>query len=215
MVASAEMRLRDTAITADYLCTEVGVSVISGKPPYTFQWIPEDNLADPTAQTTAAFISESSVYHVVATDGFGCGVDTATVTVTITNPPLGIGEVEDSPVKVYPNPVDGELTNVYWINVEEALSEFKAVYEPYISASATAIQELTLKDLQPSQFYISEKKLHDIEVWLDPADLSGFEPIPVKILDGVPVMTDSKNELREMTIIERKGAKNNSVWVIH
>ena len=109
MVASAEMRLRDTAITADYLCTEVGVSVISGKPPYTFQWIPEDNLADPTAQTTAAFISESSVYHVVATDGFGCGVDTATVTVTITNPPLGIGEVEDSPVKVYPNPVDGEL----------------------------------------------------------------------------------------------------------
>lgn len=52
------------------------------------------------------------------------------------------------------------------------------------------IEELKLKDLQPSQFYISEKKLHDIEVWLDPADLSGFEPIPVKILDGIPVMTD-------------------------
>ena len=60
------------------------------------------------------------------------------------------------------------MTNVYWINVEEALSEFKAVYEPYISAFAMAIQELTLKDLQPSQFYISEKKLHDIEVWLNP-----------------------------------------------
>lgn len=85
---------------------------------------------------------------------------------------------------------DDEMTNVYWINVEEALSEFNAVYEPYISASAMAIQELTLKDLQPSQFYISEKKLHDIEVWLNPEDLSGFEPIPVKILDGVPVMTD-------------------------
>ena len=52
------------------------------------------------------------------------------------------------------------------------------------------IQDLKLKDLQPSQFYISEKKLHDIEVWLDSADLSGFEPIPVKILDGIPVMTD-------------------------
>ena len=52
------------------------------------------------------------------------------------------------------------------------------------------IEELKLKDLQPSQFYISEKKLHDIEMWLDPADLSGFEPIPVKILDGIPVMTD-------------------------
>ena len=61
------------------------------------------------------------------------------------------------------DPADDEMTNVYWINVEEALSEFKAVYEPYISASAMAIQELTLKDLQPSQFYISEKKLHDIE----------------------------------------------------
>lgn len=53
-----------------------------------------------------------------------------------------------------------------------------------------AIQELTLKDLQPSQFYISKKKLHDIEAWLDPDDLSGFEPIPVQILDGIPVMTD-------------------------
>ena len=52
------------------------------------------------------------------------------------------------------------------------------------------IEELKLKDIQPSQFYISEKKLHDIEAWLNPEDLSGFEPIPVKILDGVPVMTD-------------------------
>ena len=47
-----------------------------------------------------------------------------------------------------------------------------------------------LKELQPSQFYISEKKLCDIESWFDPADLSGFEPIPVKLLDGIPVMTD-------------------------
>lgn len=52
------------------------------------------------------------------------------------------------------------------------------------------INELNLKDLQPSQFYISEKKLKDIEAWLNPADLSCFEPIPVKLLDGRPVMTD-------------------------
>ena len=52
------------------------------------------------------------------------------------------------------------------------------------------ISKLTLKDLQPSQFYISEKKLADAETWFDPADLSRFEPIPVKLLDGVPVMTD-------------------------
>ena len=52
------------------------------------------------------------------------------------------------------------------------------------------IHELNLKDLQPSQFYISEKKLRDIEAWLNPAELSCFEPIPIKLLDGRPVMTD-------------------------
>ena len=52
------------------------------------------------------------------------------------------------------------------------------------------ISKLALKDLQPSQFYISEKKLADVEAWFYPADLSNFEPIPVKLLDGVPVMTD-------------------------
>jgi len=52
------------------------------------------------------------------------------------------------------------------------------------------LAEMKLKDLQPSQFYISEKKLRDIEAWLDPGDLSAFEPIPVKWLDGAPVMTD-------------------------
>ena len=47
-----------------------------------------------------------------------------------------------------------------------------------------------LRDLQPSQFYISEKKLQDIRSWFDPSDLSAFHPIPVKMLDGIPVMTD-------------------------
>ena len=50
--------------------------------------------------------------------------------------------------------------------------------------------DLKLKDLQPSQFCISEKKLSDIGRWFDPADLSGFDPVPVKILNGIPVMTD-------------------------
>ena len=52
------------------------------------------------------------------------------------------------------------------------------------------IHEWKLKDLQPSQFYISEKKLRDVEIWLNPTDLSCFAPIPVKLLDGRPVMTD-------------------------
>lgn len=49
---------------------------------------------------------------------------------------------------------------------------------------------LRLKDLQPSQFFISEKKLLDVQRWFNPSDLSGFEAIPVKMLDGIPVMTD-------------------------
>ena len=49
---------------------------------------------------------------------------------------------------------------------------------------------LKLKDLQPSQFCISEEKLRDVERWFDPRDLSSFEAIPVKLLDGRPVMTD-------------------------
>ena len=49
---------------------------------------------------------------------------------------------------------------------------------------------LRLTALQPSQFYISEKKLREVRKWFCPEDLSGFEPIPVKLLDGRPVMTD-------------------------
>ena len=52
------------------------------------------------------------------------------------------------------------------------------------------ICDLTLKDLQPSQFYISERKLRGVNEWFRPEDLSNFEPIPVKMLDGIPVMTD-------------------------
>lgn len=47
-----------------------------------------------------------------------------------------------------------------------------------------------LRDLQPSQFYISAKKLRDVEAWFDEEDLSGFPPIPVRLLCGRPVMTD-------------------------
>lgn len=52
------------------------------------------------------------------------------------------------------------------------------------------ILTMKLRDLQPSQFYISDQKLLAVEIWLKPEDLSSFEPIPVKLLDGVPVMTD-------------------------
>lgn len=52
------------------------------------------------------------------------------------------------------------------------------------------MEDLYLKDLQVSQFYVSEEKLKAVQAWLDPDDLSNFEPVPVKMLDGIPVMTD-------------------------
>ena len=51
------------------------------------------------------------------------------------------------------------------------------------------INNLRLKDLQPSQFYISRKKIEEIEKWFK-EDLSNFETIPYKLLDGKYVMTD-------------------------
>lgn len=58
------------------------------------------------------------------------------------------------------------------------------------ASETPTLERLTLSDLQPSQFYISEKKLQKVLTWFDPNDLSCFEPIPVKMLDGRPVMLD-------------------------
>ena len=52
------------------------------------------------------------------------------------------------------------------------------------------IHEFKLKDLQPSQLYISEKKLKAVEGWFDASDLSNFYAIHIKMLDNRPVMTD-------------------------
>ena len=50
--------------------------------------------------------------------------------------------------------------------------------------------DYSLKDLQPSQFYISQAKLSNIQAWFRKDDLSSFEPLPVKVLDGIPILTD-------------------------
>ena len=50
--------------------------------------------------------------------------------------------------------------------------------------------DYSLKDLQPSQFYISQAKLLNIQAWFHKDDLSNFEPLPVKVLDGIPILTD-------------------------
>ncbi len=50
--------------------------------------------------------------------------------------------------------------------------------------------DYSLNDLQPSQFYISQAKLSNIQAWFRKDDLSNFEPLPVKVLDGIPILTD-------------------------
>jgi hypothetical protein len=37
---------------------------------------------------------------------------------------------------------------------------------------------------------VSEEKIKQIMKWFNKSDLSNFDPIPVKLLDGIPVMTD-------------------------
>ena len=46
------------------------------------------------------------------------------------------------------------------------------------------LSDIKLSDIQPSQFYVSMEKLAQVEHWFRPDDLSNFEPVPVKRLDG-------------------------------
>lgn len=50
--------------------------------------------------------------------------------------------------------------------------------------------QLTFRNLQPSQFYISEVKLRAVQKWFKPGELDGFPPIPLKIMGGLVVMLD-------------------------
>ena len=50
---------------------------------------------------------------------------------------------------------------------------------------------LPMQALHPSQLYISEEKLAAVEAWLNPEDLIGFDPVPVRrAADGTLFMTD-------------------------
>lgn len=52
------------------------------------------------------------------------------------------------------------------------------------------IEDLRLSDIQPSQFYLSQEKIDRIKMWFDPMDLSNFEPLPIKLLNGKVIFTD-------------------------
>ena len=91
----------------------------------------------------------------------------------------------------------GELTRNYpYLTPEQAdafVAEAARKILPKLDTALSVWHEsvpFRLTALQPSQFFISAKKLRDIQAWFNPFDLSGFSAIPVKMLDGVPVMTD-------------------------
>ena len=50
--------------------------------------------------------------------------------------------------------------------------------------------KLLINSLQPSQLYISQGKLSNIQQWFNPMDLSNFDPIPIKQHNGMYVITD-------------------------
>lgn len=50
--------------------------------------------------------------------------------------------------------------------------------------------EIQILRIQPSQFFISEKKIAQIKKWFQPNDLSNFDPIPVKMLNDKLIFTD-------------------------
>lgn len=49
---------------------------------------------------------------------------------------------------------------------------------------------MNLKEIQPSQLYISKSKLVKVKEWFNPNELTGFNPIPIKNLDGRIIFTD-------------------------
>ncbi|MBR1586030.1 MAG: A/G-specific adenine glycosylase [Clostridia bacterium] len=71
---------------------------------------------------------------------------------------------------------------------------------------------LPLSDLHPSQLYISEEKLAQVERWFRPDDLSQFEPLPVKRDGDTLYLTDGHTRavaawragLREVPVCDEK-----------
>ena len=49
---------------------------------------------------------------------------------------------------------------------------------------------IKLLDIQPSQLFISEAKLSKVREWLNEDHIEGYDPIPVKKLNGKVVFTD-------------------------
>lgn len=90
-----------------------------------------------------------------------------------------------------PTPIPAEIWEVWHRLVKAGFDRYVLKHVEQNSLQKDLkIPDWKLRDLQPSQFWISAKKLQDVETWFDAGDLSGFPPIPVKLLEDRPVMTD-------------------------
>ena len=49
---------------------------------------------------------------------------------------------------------------------------------------------MSLKDIIPSQLYVSEEKLLSVGSWFSSSEIDKYEPIPIKELDGAILFTD-------------------------
>jgi hypothetical protein len=49
---------------------------------------------------------------------------------------------------------------------------------------------MDLKDIQPSQLYISSKKLENVLAWFTPIDYDSYDALPIKSLNGKIIFTD-------------------------
>ncbi len=64
--------------------TTLTANAVGGNPPYTYSWTPAATIANPTAVTTSATPTETTVYVVTVSDGTSTA--SAEVTVTVENP---------------------------------------------------------------------------------------------------------------------------------
>jgi len=95
----------EPTITGSDLVLGGSPSGLGGIEPYMYQWLPADNLNDPTIANPVFSGSSSSEYTLLITDSRGClAADTIQILIT------GMGnDQEENSLKAYPNPGSGNI----------------------------------------------------------------------------------------------------------